>query len=342
MMKFRQFEAEAEDKVSELLIDGLPNRNKGANYKVERKSSLEHAINTSLALGRPLLVSGDPGCGKTELGFAIARKLGIRSVKFFATKSDSEAQKLFYEFDTLRRFHAAQIQDSRKLDAAVEVTDPRNFIRYQALGRAILDASPQIEIQDLLPTGEAPLSKPERSVVIIDELDKAPRDFPNDLLNELDQNWFRIPELVGWVKQAESPRLSVDNNLKPIVVITSNLERQLPDAFLRRCVFHHISQPTDPAALEEIVVGHLESEKDNVSNMDVKSSIELFLWAREQNFEKHPGLAELLEFVRAISYHAHEFQELPFKERATACVSAMGKTTRDQALLVSNIAQIKK
>lgn len=328
-MQYRKFDARARDQVIDLIVDGGVDTRRGRDYRAD--TLLENAVNTSLAVGRPLLVSGEPGCGKTELGFAIARKLGISRLRFFPVKSDSDARSLFYTYDALRHFHGAQIaaaggRQPPAGDLAPE--DPRRYLQYRALGRAILDAYPPGAVGHLLGPDEQP--QEERSVVIIDEIDKASRDFPNDLLNEIDQLWFEIPELAGWATPPESPKVPLAPELRPVIVITSNLERQLPDAFLRRCVFHHIRFP-DPDTLNTIVLGHLR--RLGLPDPQVAESIDLVLWARSQRLDKAPGISELLEFVRALAIRADDFEDRSFAERARANVATLGKTTRDLQVL---------
>lgn len=336
MPLLKKFDRQAPDVIASLDVDGRADRRRGAGYLASER--LEHAVNTALILGRPLLLSGEPGCGKTELGFSVARKLGISNVYFFAVKSDSEAQRLFYEFDAVRRFHAAQAFSSLSASDPAAL-DPRNFIRYQALGLAILAACPAESVAHLRLTNDKVPEAPVRSVVVIDEIDKAPRDFPNDLLNELDQLWFRVPELAGWVtepSQPEIPRGAMDASSRPIVVMTSNLERQLPDAFLRRCVFHHIEHPTDQETQRAIVHGYLEKHSAALANSDLTAAIEFVAWARTQNLEKAPGLSELLEFARAIASERDPSNEV-FAKRAARWVSSLGKTTRDQNALLDGL-----
>jgi MoxR-like ATPase len=317
--------------VRALDVDGRPDRERGLNYRAS--SLLENAVNTALALGRPLLVSGEPGCGKTHLGFAIARKLEIERVHFFTVKSNSEPQSLFYEYDALRRFHAAQVATKSQGDNSA--IDPRNFIEYRALGRAILDAHQPDQVKDLVNNTYAFPPSPARSVVVIDEIDKAPRDFPNDLLNEIEQLWFRVPELAGIVASPETPRIELPPDLRPIIVITSNLERQLPDAFLRRCVFHHIEYPG--AELEMILLKHLDQFRLSLSDPDVKQAIALVNWAREEQFDKSPGLAELLEFAKAIARRGELASDRDFSTRASESISALAKTSRDIELLQTHL-----
>ena len=331
MPRFRGFNRGGPDLLSILEVDGGADDRRGVDYRAS--DLLENAVNTALALGRPLLVSGEPGCGKTELGFCIARKLGIGRVHFFAVKSDSEAQRLFYEHDTIRRFHVAQIgaKKSAKLPH-VDPTDPRLFIRYQALGQAILDASAAEDVHDLLPPNRALPVQPQRSVVVVDEIDKAPRDFPNDLLNEIDQMWFRVPELAGWIDRPETPRGKIAPELRPIVVITSNLERQLPDAFLRRCVFHNIAHP-DADDMRNIVISHLRRDAIRLADEDLRQAITLVKWARGQGLDKRPGLAELIEFARALGLRNEDMQRLTPRQRLDACLAALAKTTHDLQIL---------
>lgn len=331
---FKRFDLKTTSELAELKVDGNVDMRRGRDYVAGQQ--LAHAVNTALALNRPLLVSGEPGCGKTELGFAIARRLGIPRLRFFSVKSDSDAQSLFYEYDAVHRFHEAQIVSGLSGISDEERRSrikPQNFIRYRALGQAILDALPSSEVKHLTAENYLWPTAPTRSVVVIDEIDKATRDFPNDLLNEIDQLWFRVPELSGWVEVPETPRGAVDRALRPIIVITSNQERQLPDAFLRRCVFHHIEHPDDEGILTTIVEKHLERDGIRVADADVAKAVKLLVEARKQPLEKKPGLAEFLEFVRVIGMRGDELNDLDFSAKADACITALAKTTRDAEVL---------
>lgn len=178
---------------------------------------LATAINTAIAVGEPLLVTGEPGTGKTQAAYYAAYKLGIEPVIHFQVKSDSTARDLLYHFDTVRYFHDAHLLSLEPQGAnPTQRLDKRNYIEPRALWTAFQTAG----------TTGAPC------VLLIDEIDKAPRDFPNDLLHELDKMEFTVIET--------GETISAPRHLTPIVFITSNSERRLPEPFLRRCVYHHI------------------------------------------------------------------------------------------------------
>jgi MoxR-like ATPase len=337
---FRVYRRDADDVIAHVEVDNGLDELRGANYRAS--AALENAINVAAALGRPLLVSGEPGCGKTELGFSVARKLGIPAVRFFSVKSDAEAGRLFYSYDTVGRFHAAQIKQAGVAQAEAELSqsiDPRNFVEYQALGRAILDAHEMGDVSHLFGALYSYPSQPRRSVVVIDEIDKAPRDFPNDVLNEIDQFWFRVPELAWGSQRAvpETPRKRIRREFRPFVVITSNSERQLPDAFLRRCIFHHITFP-DQDTLRAIVDNRLAAMGITPPPEDVGHVIDLVVRARRERLEKPPGTAELLDFVQAVCAHASEAPQQAWASRFAACIPALAKTEYDGRALSAMVS----
>lgn len=202
----------------------------------EAGDELIEAVNTALILGRPLLVTGRPGTGKTELAERIAYECGLGAVLRFESQSLSEAQELFYRFDFIQQMVVAKLVELGRADPAA--AEPARFVTFGALGRAILRSAPAA-YADLLGTAAPPA--PQRSVVLIDEIDKTSRDFPNDLLNGIDRMRFEIRELGGRALQGAGR----DSPLHPIVVITSNSERDLPAPFLRRCVFVQIPDPDE-------------------------------------------------------------------------------------------------
>src|SRR5215467_6807428 len=165
--------------------------------------SLEAAVNCALALERPLLVKGEPGTGKTLLAQAIAEGLGNLPLIHWTVKSTTRAQDGLYVYDTVQRLYDARFGDG-------DVKDIRHYIKAGPLGRAF--------------------ASPERVVLLIDEVDKADIEFPNDLLHELDRMRFTVVETGDEIVAKE----------RPVVLVTSNNEKELPDAFLRRCVFHYI------------------------------------------------------------------------------------------------------
>ena len=204
-------------------------------YPYHPHQGLVAAANTALLLGVPLLLTGEPGCGKTDFAWAAARKLGREPLCCYV-RSDTRARDLLYHYDAVRRF--ADAQGNR----AEEAARPQGYI-------------------DLMPLGQALLA-PQQEVVLIDEIDKAPRDLPNDLLRELDQGHFDIPEIppdaplgpaLGAAAGDDLSGVRLQRRMQrqeerpmPLVIITSNQERQLPDPFLRRCVFFHIPFPAWP------------------------------------------------------------------------------------------------
>jgi MoxR-like ATPase len=277
---------------------------------------LVEAVNVALALGMPLLLTGEPGTGKTTLAASVAFQLGYRDPVKFVAKSNSVSRDLFYTYDALGRLYAAEI--ARIADSSPEerkrADDPLNFIEYAALGQAILLAHRDDRIKRFIVTNDGHVrlhhaGKPQRSVVLIDEIDKAPRDFTNDLLDELETMQFRVPEL----HDAVTPPLQ-DRNMRPIVIITSNSERQLPDAFLRRCLYFHIpfpdrdhAQPDGDApaySIENIVAERLGPRYGSpfTRSQLVTQALEFFYRMRdmEPRLRKPPATAELLNWLVAM------------------------------------------
>ncbi|MER8583165.1 MoxR family ATPase [Mesorhizobium sp. M1423] len=351
-MWFNTFsQATGNDKIYE---NGREIPDKGRNYIFT--GDLPAAIDVAIGLGRPLLVSGDPGCGKTELGYAIARKLSIGRVHFFSTKSNSEARDLFYTYDAIGRFREAQAQSG----PAAKPADAADYIEFQALGRAILDAHRPEEVSHLM-RGRRAYSHPgapQRSVVIIDEIDKASRDFPNDLLREIEDLAFRVPEMsrdnAGQTKPAtargagksaepETPG-RVPPALRPIIVVTSNEERQLPDAFLRRCVFHEIAFPSDDE-LRLIMASGLGKR------FPISGGGEFDLPVAERNIlvsllsefraippDKRPGVSEMIDAATLLAYPLAE-PPPRLADRLRATVGALAKLKNDRTVLADLVEQ---
>ena len=253
--------------------------------------NLVDAVNVALLLNKPLLLTGEPGTGKPQLAGSVAWQLARRKllninteqVEKFETKSSSSARDLFYTFDTIRRFHAAQSGGS------VENVD---YITFNALGRAILNALPRDTIKAAVPRDFVHLG-PTRSVVLIDEIDKAPRDFPNDLLNEMEQMYFKIPELNNVVLGGEK---QLSDAYRPILIITSNSERNLPDPFLRRCIYYDIPLPTE-AELSEILLNRLPHLNGNGQRLPAEATAYFLKLRNEQTVRRRISPAELIQWL---------------------------------------------
>jgi MoxR-like ATPase len=240
---------------------------------------LKEAVDLAIALGRPLLLQGEPGCGKTTLAYAVAYALGL-PLEVNYIKSTSRAQDLLYTYDAVNRLYDAQITETQSKDI-------NEYIKLAPLGRAIARAQ-----------------YGRRSVVLIDEIDKADLDFPNDLLWELDRLEFQVNEAPD--KRYAVPKDRPD--LRPIVFITHNEEKSLPTAFLRRCIFHYIDFP-DEAELQKV----LEVQRFQNADLGAKA-IEVILRLRELDLSKKPGLSELLDWVgylEAVKTRIEELDRLP-------------------------------
>jgi MoxR-like ATPase len=262
---------------------------------------LRSAIDVSLLLGLPLLLTGEPGCGKTSVAHWLAWSLDLGDPLVFNVKSSSLGRDLLYEFDELARF--------RDSNAGVK-QDSLNYLRFNALGLAILfSADPQqpsgYEQLTYAQLAEAHMQRIgqqgpvtarfKRHVVLIDELDKAPRDTPNDLLVEIDEMAFRIRELDAVI--AGEPKL------RPVVVITSNSEKSLPEPFLRRCVFHHIKSPDDRRRREII-----ERRKHPFARRGPLYDEAMQFFERLRVLSRAPGTAELLAWLTALEHVVQQQQ----------------------------------
>jgi len=219
---------------------------------------LQAAVNCALTLQRPLLVKGEPGTGKTLLAEAIAESVGVRLITWHV-KSTTRAQDGLYVYDTVQRLYDSRFGDG-------DVKDIRRYIRLGPLGEAF--------------------SSRERLVLLIDEVDKADIEFPNDLLHELDRMRFRILETNEEVVAAQ----------RPIVVITSNNEKELPDAFLRRCVFHFIDFP-DADLMRRIVGVHHPGLDSTLVEQSLKVFYELRAFSR---LRKRPTTSELIDWIAVL------------------------------------------
>ena len=219
---------------------------------------LRKAVNVSIALGKPLLIRGEPGTGKTRLAHSIAKGLNNKLIDW-NVKSTTKAQDGLYVYDTVQRLNDSRFGDKN-------VSNIKQYIKLGKLGQAF--------------------AAPEQVVLLIDEIDKADIEFPNDLLNEIDEMSFYIPETNETITALH----------RPITIITSNAEKELPDAFLRRCIFHFIEFPT-PELMEQIVEVHFPNLKNNL----LKEAMKSFYALREiDDFRKKPSTSELVDWIRVL------------------------------------------
>ena len=251
---------------------------------------LEQAVNASIALERPLLVKGEPGTGKTVLAEHIANALGMKALRW-QVKSTTKASDGLYVYDTVQRLH-----DSRFGDA--DVSDISRYIRFGPLGESFRSE--------------------EQLVLLIDEIDKADIEFPNDLLYELDMMCFDVIETGEHVVA----------NHRPIVIITSNNEKELPDAFLRRCVFHYIDFP-DKQLMERIVRVHFPDIVDRL----LADCIATFYALRDvQGLRKRPSTSELLDWIAALRRSGVDTRKLGLQ---VPFLGALVKNERDLELVAA-------
>ena len=221
-------------------------------------SDLLRIVNISIALEKPLLIKGEPGTGKTQLAQAISEALGKKLI-IWNIKSTTKAQDGLYVYDTVQRLYDSQF-------GGEGVDDIKKYIKLGKLGEAF--------------------SSDEQVVLLIDEIDKADLEFPNDLLWELDKMEFYIPET----------KETIAAKKRPIVIITSNAEKELPDAFLRRCIFHYLAFPNQ-AMMTDIVHAHYDNIEDNLLEMAMRA----FYKVRDlPTVAKKPSTSELLDWLQAL------------------------------------------
>ena len=246
---------------------------KGSDDYVVTKE-LMNAVNVSIALQKPLLIKGEPGTGKTMLAESISKALDMDLI-IWGIKSTTKAQEGLYVYDTVQRLYDSQFGEGN-------VSDIKQYIKLGKLGEAF--------------------TSDKQVVLLIDEIDKADLEFPNDLLGELDKMEFYINETKETIKTKH----------RPIVIITSNAEKELPDAFLRRCIFHYIEFP-DAEKMEEIINVHF----GNIDQKLCQKALEAFYEIRKMDeIQKKPSTSELLDWIQALMISGVDIEnlssEMPF------------------------------
>lgn len=258
-------------------------------------NELKKAVNLAIYLRRPLLLEGDAGCGKTRLASAVAYELGLPLYRW-DVRSTTKAQDGLYEYDAILRLHDVQTQ---KVEQQLPIDETESNEDEERLSRNPANSKHYRKFGAL---GKAFKLKDCPAVVLIDEIDKADLDFPNDLLTVLDEPWeFKIRETGETIRA----------NHKPIVIITSNKEKgNLPAPFLRRCLYYYVDFPNDEKRLQEIVEKHYQIREETPPPGDlVESAVECFLavWNKGGLFKK-PGTSEFLDWLKAL----HTFEPKPY------------------------------
>ena len=258
------------------------------NHYIATEELIE-AVNASIKLEKPLLIKGEPGTGKTKLAEEIALKFDTELIKW-NVKSTTKAHQGLYEYDAVSRLRDSQLGDEK-------VNDIKNYIKKGVLWTSF--------------------TTKKKPVLLIDEIDKADIEFPNDLLQELDAMEFFVYETGEFIKAQQ----------RPIVIITSNNEKDLPDAFLRRCFFHYINFP-DVNTLEQIIKVHYPDIKKNLVNASINS----FLSVRDTaGIKKKPSTSELLDWLKLILADDIDAQDLVKKNNKNILPPLYGALLKNEA-----------
>lgn len=268
---------------------------------------LVHAVNVSLALSQPLLLTGEPGTGKTRLAYHIAHIFGLEAPLVFNAQTTSSMKDLFYRYDALGHFQFSQTSNRQLTAEEVET----RYVDYQALGKAIKEN--------------------RRYVVLIDEIDKAPRDLPNDVLAALEDLSFYVPEV--------NKRYTASPENRPIIIITSNSEKNLPDAFLRRVAYYHIPFPNGGQLLKI-----LKAKTGHFSDAALEAIIQHFEYirkGRKAKLKKNPATAELIYWTQllqklgfdAFKLSAPEALDEADREKLAISYSVLAKNREDLEIL---------
>lgn len=265
---------------------------------------LEFALRGARAMKQPLLLTGEPGTGKTLFAKWAANQFKAEGFHpepiEFVTKTSSVARDLLYSYDALSHFQAANL----KRDKNDPLPETRNYIELQALGKAIAMTNPTVDrskFTTVLP------EKTVNSIVLIDEVDKAPRDFTNDLLREIVDFSFKIREVDYEVKKGPDAEI--------IIILTSNSEKGLPDAFLRRCVYYNIPFPDPQGPVMREIVEKQLGEAHQFSAEGLQNLLAFFDEIRNNTVRKKPATAELVAWLRFLSLEGYEHKENKVAQR---------------------------
>lgn len=282
-------------------------------YPYYPSDGLVEAVNLAIRLNRPLLLEGEPGCGKSQLAAAVAYQLNKRypdiqwKYRLWNIQSTSKAQDGFYTYDYVGRLQAAQLAKEKVTDDNINPSNPENFINWGPLGYAFRE-------HDC------------RTIVLIDEIDKADKDLPNDLLLAIDQQKFLVKEMR--TPEGEPRWEHANKDAPPIIIITSNREQELPSAFLRRCLYHYVEFP-DSKRLTEIINSRFKNPPATI----VKPALEKFLKLRaameEDQLSKQVSTSELIDWFAALYDYPEKEIKAMLKKAGIPLASTLLKRHQD-------------
>lgn len=299
-------------------------------YPYYPDDELIEAVNLAIRLKRPLLLEGEPGCGKSDLARAVFYEFSKKAAKekskakkidwhyrLWNIQSTSKAQDGFYSYDYIGRLQAAQLASANIKDPDSDPAKPEDYLQWEALGNAFKDATEK--------------NKSQRSIVLIDEIDKANTDFPNDLLLVLEDKRFKVKEIKGTCGVDEEGWLIADKEAFPIIFITSNQEKELPNAFLRRCLYHYIEFPNQEQ-LTKIIKGRFNNPPSEI----VEAAIERFLDLRKEMEEnkdetaKKISTSELIDWFTILNEYPPEDVLEKLNQEKLPHASTLLKTRQDR------------